>query len=178
MTFPVLPEREGDRPETGPEVPHLQLTQTSPPQIRELLLQWMDIALPGTVWGRSEISAPSSRALFLDAVAPAKGAVLLPPRGDAEFAHLHADGSLHLALEPSDHAAFLSSGWGEKHPLYHLGINVVMLYAPRSQADLEVAKKVIAASYEYATGHASPAAVDPHPPTRRWPVGSTHQRTS
>ncbi|TQK45237.1 hypothetical protein FBY35_6792 [Streptomyces sp. SLBN-118] len=158
MTFPVLPEREGDRPETGPEVPHLQLTQTSSPKIRELLLQWMDTALPGTVWGRSEISAPSSRALFLDAVAPAKGAVLLPPRGDAEFAHLHADGSLHLALDPSDHVAFLSSGWGEKHPLYNLGINVVMLYAPRSQADLEVAKKVIAASYEYATGHAAPAA--------------------
>ncbi|MGW2704095.1 luciferase domain-containing protein [Streptomyces sp. NPDC001340] len=25
--------------------------------------------------------------------------------------HLHADGSLHLALDPVDHAAFLASGW-------------------------------------------------------------------
>lgn len=157
MTFPALPEREGERPETGPQVPHLQFTQTSPPQIRDELLEWMNTALPHTVWGRSEISAPSSRALYLGDIARARGTVLLPPRGDAEFAHLHTDGSLHLALDPADHAAFLASGWGEKHPLYHLGINVVMLYAPRNQTDLEVAKKVIAASYRYATGY-SPTA--------------------
>ena len=41
MTFPALPERAGGRPETGPEVPHLQFTQTSPPQIKEALRQWM-----------------------------------------------------------------------------------------------------------------------------------------
>ncbi|WP_406209301.1 luciferase family protein [Streptomyces decoyicus] len=152
MTFPALPTREGDRPQTGPEVPHLQLSQTSPAQVRGELLRWMAAALPGTTWGRSKVSAPSSRALFLDGAAPARGAVLMPPRGDEEFAHVHADGSLHLALDPADHAAFLSSGWGEKHPLYDHGINVLMLYAPRDQAELAVAKKVIGASYTYATG--------------------------
>ncbi|MCX4640860.1 hypothetical protein HEP86_21440 [Streptomyces sp. RPA4-5] len=157
MTFPALPERAGERPETGPEVPHLQLTQTSPPPIREELRQWMATTLPYTTTGRSKISAPSSWAVFLDAVAPAEGARLLPPRGDSEFAHLHADGSLHLALDPADHATFLASGWGERHPLSHLGINVLMLYAPRDLAELEVAKKVVAASYRYATGQA-PAA--------------------
>ncbi|WP_416979685.1 luciferase family protein [Streptomyces sp. T028] len=154
MTFPALPEREGTRPRTGPEVPHLQLTQTSPPQIREQLRQWMAGTLPGTVTGRSEISAPDTWAVLLKDVAPAKDAVLFPPRWNAEFAHLHADGSLHLALDPADHASFLASGWGEKHPLYHRGVNVVMLYAPRDQADLAVAGKVIAAAYEYATGRA------------------------
>ncbi|MGY4952770.1 luciferase domain-containing protein [Streptomyces sp. G7(2002)] len=157
MTLPALPERAGDRPETGPEVPHLQFTQTSPPRIREELRRWMAARLPHIITGRSEISAPSSWAVFLDGVAPAEGARLLPPRGDAEFAHLHADGSLHLALDPADHAAFLASGWGERHPLSHLGINVVMLYAPRDEAELAVAKKVIGASYRYATGH-EPAA--------------------
>ncbi len=78
----------------------------------------------------------------------------MPPGGDEEFAHVHADGSLHLALDPADHAAFLSSGWGEKHPLYDHGINVVMLYAPRDQAELAVAKTVIGACYAYATGRA------------------------
>ncbi|WP_336047324.1 luciferase domain-containing protein [Streptomyces sp. CA2R101] len=151
--FPALPAR-GDRPRTGPEVPHLQFTQTSPRQIRDALLRWMDAALTGTVWGRSKVSAPSSRALFLDGVAPAQGAVLMPPHGDEEFAHVHVDGSLHLALDPSDHAAFLSSGWGEKHPLHECGINVVMLYAPRDQAELDVAKKITSASYSYATGRA------------------------
>ena len=152
MTFPALPPRAGDRPETGPEVPHLQYTQTSPPQIKEETWQWMAAALPGATRGRSEVSAPSTCAVFLGDVAPAEGARLFLPRGNAEFAHLHADGSLHLALDPADHAAFLSSGWGEKHPLYDHGINVVMLYAPRDQAELAVAKKVIGASYTYATG--------------------------
>ncbi|MGW7485585.1 luciferase domain-containing protein [Streptomyces sp. NPDC054786] len=158
MTFPALPERAGDRPETGPEVPHLQLTQTSPPRTREELRQWMATVLPGITTGHSEISAPSTWAVFLKDSAAAPGALLFPPRRNAEFAHLHADGSLHLALDPADHAEFLASGWGEKHPLYDLGINVVMLYAPRDQAELAVAKKVVAASYRYATGHAPTAA--------------------
>ncbi|MGO4957294.1 luciferase domain-containing protein [Luteococcus sp. Sow4_B9] len=42
--------------------------------------------------------------------------MLLPPDRDSEFVHLHADGSLHLSLDPADHAAFFASGWGEKHP--------------------------------------------------------------
>ncbi|GAO11172.1 luciferase family protein [Streptomyces lydicamycinicus] len=154
MTFPALPPREGERPRTGPEVPHLQLSQTSPAEVRQDLLRWMDAALPGTAWGRSKVSAPSSRALFLDGAPPAPGAVLMPPNADEEFTHVHADGSLHLALDPADHAAFLASGWGEKHPLYDLGINVVMLYAPRDRTELEVAKQVITASYAYATGRA------------------------
>lgn len=133
MTYPALPTREGDRPETGPEVPHLQYTQTSPPQIKEELRQWMTTALPGIVPGRSEISVPSTWAVFLSGVAPAEGARLFLPRGNAEFAHLHADGSLHLALDPADHAAFLASGWGEKHPLYDRGVNVVMFYAPATR---------------------------------------------
>ncbi|MFE7543949.1 luciferase domain-containing protein [Streptomyces platensis] len=157
MTFPALPERVGDRPETGPEVPHLQLTQPSPPQIKEALRQWMATTLPGTVSGHSEISVPSTWAVFLSDVAPALGARLFLPRGNAEFVHLHADGSLHLALDPADHAAFLASGWGEKHPLYDRGANVVMFYAPRDEAELEVAKKAIAASYRYAAGHAPTA---------------------
>ncbi|MFI0906547.1 luciferase family protein [Streptomyces sioyaensis] len=154
MTFPALPERAGDRPETGPEVPHLQLTQTSPPQIRQELREWMAGALPGIAAGHSEVSVPSTWAVFLQDTAAAPGTLLFPPRWDAEFAHLHADGSLHLALNPDDHAEFLASGWGEKHPLYDRGANVVMLYAPRDRAELEVAKKVVAESYRYATGRA------------------------
>jgi integrase len=33
MTLDVLPPRQGERPETGPAVPHVQFTQTSPPEI-------------------------------------------------------------------------------------------------------------------------------------------------
>ncbi|MFF5204882.1 luciferase family protein [Streptosporangium sp. NPDC000396] len=152
MTMPVLPMREGDRPETGPSVPHVQLTQNSPDEIREELKHWMAAELPGTVIRPSEISEPGSLAFFLDGTLPPKGAVLLPPRLNAEFAHVHADGSLHLSLSIEDQRELLAKGWGERHPLYSAQINVVMLYGPRTAGELDVARTVIEASYRYATG--------------------------
>ncbi|SBW23253.1 hypothetical protein FDG2_3707 [Candidatus Protofrankia californiensis] len=153
MTMQALPQREGDRPDTGPAVPHVQFTQTSPKAVREQLRQWMSTEFPDTVTGPSEISDPGAFAVFLDGHAPAKGAVLLPPRLTAEFAHVHVDGSLHLALSPEDQKKLLARGWGEPHPLYSAEINVVMLYAPRTVEELDVARTVLEASYRYATGH-------------------------
>lgn len=146
-----LPERAGSRPETGPEVPHVQFTQTSPEPIRDELTQWMDSAFPRTVTGPSEIS-DSRNALFLDGVGPAAGSVLLPPRLIAEFAHIHPDGSLHLALSERDQRELIGKGWGERHPLYSPQVNVVMLYGPRAAEELDVARTVLEASYRYAIG--------------------------
>lgn len=148
----TLPSRSGDRPRTGPSVPHVQLSQNSPAEIIELLKAWMTASLPGTVIRPSEISEPGSLAFFLDGTPPPPGAVLLPPRLTAEFAHVHPDGSLHLALSTADQEALISAGWGERHPLYSRTINVVMLYGPRTDDELAVAKTVVAASYRYATG--------------------------
>ncbi|MGN9841850.1 luciferase domain-containing protein [Nonomuraea sp. H19] len=148
-----LPARAGDRPRTGPSVPHVQLSQTSPGEIREQLEQWMSTELPAAEIRPSEISEPRSIAFFLaDDVLPPQGAVLLPPRLVAEFAHIHIDGSLHLALSQEDQRELIARGWGERHPLYSPTINVVMLYGPRTAQELEVAKSVVAASYRYATG--------------------------
>ncbi|WP_020668808.1 luciferase family protein [Amycolatopsis nigrescens] len=149
-----LPERSGERPRTGSAVPHVQLSQTAPAELIDSLRRWMTVSLPGTVIRPSEISEPGSLAFFLDGRVPAAG-VLLPPRRDAEFAHVHVDGSLHLALSPDDQRELLAKGWGERHPLYSPEINVVMLYGPRSEAELAVAKVVVLASLAYATG--SPA---------------------
>ena len=149
MTMPALPARPGSPPETGPAIPHVQFTQTSPPQVREQTIRLL-AALPGTRTGPSEISEPGSFAVFTGH--PAAGAVLLPPRRTAEFAHVHADGSLHLALDPADQAELLAKGWGERHPLYSPGVNVVMLYAPRDATDLQVTRTVLDAAYRYATG--------------------------
>jgi hypothetical protein len=148
----TLPSREGPRPETGPAVPHIQFTQPSPPQVRQSLLDWMTTALPGVVFGPSEIADPGAWAIFLDGQAPPPGAVLLPPRLTAELAHLHPDGSLHLALSKADQDELISRNWGERHPLYSPVINVVMLYAPRTIDELEIAQAVLEASYRYATG--------------------------
>ncbi|MEU7900731.1 luciferase family protein [Nonomuraea sp. NPDC049152] len=152
MTMPALPTREGERPETGPSVPHVQLTQNSPDEIRENLKHWMSTELPGTVIRPSEISEPGALAFFLDGALPPQGAVLLPPRLNAEFAHVHPDGSLHLSLSFEDQRELLLRGWGERHPLYSAQINVVMLYGPRTADELDVARTVIEASYRYATG--------------------------
>lgn len=149
-----LPARAGDRPRTGPSVPHVQLSQNSPAEIREQLRQWMSTELRGTRIRPSEISEPGSLAFFLpEDAAPPQGAVLLPPRLVAEFVHLHADGSLHLALAQEDQRELIVKGWGERHPLHSPTINVVMLYGPRTDEELRVARTVIRASYRYATGH-------------------------
>jgi hypothetical protein len=176
-----LPRREGARPETGPAVPHTQLSQNSPAELREELREWMATELPGTVSGPSEISdaekmrawiaealphlpvphdVPDEKAfaVFLDGSAPAAGAVLMPPGLTTEFAHLHPDGSLHLALALEDQRELLAKGWGERHPLYSEQVNVVMLFGPRSADELEVARTVLEASYRYATGRDRAAA--------------------
>ncbi|WP_188191980.1 luciferase domain-containing protein [Nonomuraea sp. SYSU D8015] len=150
-----LPTRAGDRPRTGPSVPHVQLSQNSPDEIRGQLTQWMSTELPATEIRASEISEPGSVAFFLgNDVTPPQGAVLLPPRLVAEFAHVHIDGSLHLALSLEDQRELIDKGWGERHPLYSPTINVVMLYGPRDAQELEVARSVVTASYRYATGRA------------------------
>ncbi|MGK5631585.1 luciferase domain-containing protein [Streptomyces sp. URMC 123] len=83
---------------------------------------------------------------------PADGAVLMPPRG-TEFVHLHADGSLHLALHPDDQAAVLGADWGERHPLYHpRRANALMVYAPRDEDEHALVQEIVTASYRYATG--------------------------
>ncbi|WUH98729.1 DUF5519 family protein [Spirillospora sp. NBC_00431] len=148
-----LPARTGHRPETGPSVPHVQLSQNSPGHLSERLKQWMTDHLEGAVIRPSEISEPGSLAFFLNDALPPSGAVLLPPRLNAEFVHVHPDGSLHLALSQNDQQHLIAKNWGERHPLYSPTINVVMLYGPRTDDELEITKTVVKASYHYATGH-------------------------
>ncbi|WP_199565711.1 luciferase domain-containing protein [Spongiactinospora rosea] len=163
MTVLSLPARTGARPRTGPSVPHVQLSQNSPDGLRERLKLWMTGHLHGAVIRPSEISEPGSLAFFLDGLLAPSGTVLLPPRLNAEFVHVHPDGSLHLALSQDDQRELIAKGWGERHPLYSPTINVVMLYGPRTDNELEIAKTVVAASYHYATGGPSAAGPAAHP---------------
>jgi hypothetical protein len=146
----------------------MQVSQISPGHVRRQLTQWMSTQLPGTYSGPSEISVPTSIAFFLrPPVRPAEGAILLPPRRNAEFAHVHADGSLHLALALHDQHEVLAKGWGEKHPRHSPVNNVMMLYAPRDADELRIAKAVVSACYRYATGNAATATNRPARVTSR-----------
>lgn len=149
-----LPARSGDRPTTGPEIPHQQLDQTAPVELQQEL--WRRMAgLDGVRTGRSGVSLPETRALHLD---PALA--LGPPEafmvGD-EFAHLHgaSDGSLHAVLPRDVATQAIERGWAEFHPLAGrrmLPATIVMIYGPRDRAELETVWQLVEVSYAFARG--------------------------
>ncbi len=72
-----------------------------------------------------------------------------------EFAHLHPahDGSLHLTLPPAQAADLVVHGWGVFHPWAgtRLSAGFVMLFGPRTAAELETVAGVVSASHKYAS---------------------------
>jgi len=80
-----------------------------------------------------------------------EGSKLEPCEHPAEIAHIHTtDSSMHLTLHPSDAALVISNGWGERHPLAGRGPWVpkgfTMVYAPRSQTEVEILTEVVHAA--------------------------------
>jgi hypothetical protein len=149
----TLPVREGERPQTGDVVPHLQHSQKSPDDIREALKSWALDALPDVREEDTRISVRTTRAFWLDEnVGVQHDDAFMPPAGGREFAHLHLDGSMHLCVSGEAVAEIVRKAWGEPHPLKNQGVNEVLFYAPRNAVDLEHAKLAIAEAYRYATG--------------------------
>jgi hypothetical protein len=117
------------------------------------LRRWMNHAFEGTSTGPSLVSDHVTWALHLQADRLARTArVLTPMPGTAEFAHLHADGSWHLALPAEDRWELLIKGWGAVHPVAVFGINAVMFYSPRNEMEANLLKQTVTASYRYALG--------------------------
>jgi hypothetical protein len=148
-----LPKRSGARPDTNPCLPHDQRSQNAPRKIWTQLLdrvfaseQFADASGPH----QSLVSLPSSQALFMK-----PGASLRHAMVGREFAHVHGehDGSLHLLLSPADAKFAVDQEWAELHLLageHGLPPGLVMVYAPRDEAELEIIVKIIEASYVYA----------------------------
>jgi hypothetical protein len=150
-----LPRRTGARPQTGPSVPHLQHTQTSPDEVRKSLIAWANATLPSVTETHSRISVPSSRAFWLSERVKVKhGDAFMPPPGSREFAHVHHDGSMHLCMSAEAREEVLGKDWGELHPYHARGVNEILFYAPRDEEELRLAKRALAESYKYATGRA------------------------
>ena len=66
-------------------------------------------------------------------------------------------GSLHLCLTLRDAAAVLSAGWGERHLLagkamgsMQIPRGLILVYSPRTAAEVDVALRVLAASLAFA----------------------------
>lgn len=75
-----------------------------------------------------------------------------------EIGHFHPwDGSLHIALPPAVAHDAVAAGWAEVHPVAKVGgapTNIVMLYGPRDEREVQALFALILAAYRYAGGRA------------------------
>jgi hypothetical protein len=153
-----FPHRKGSRPSTTTVNPHTQLDQNAPVEMQDLLRDHA-LSLPGVRGGRSNVSVPGAVAFFLDD--PPRPAAL-PDLFGGEWGHIHPhyDGSLHLNLPTEDAERLIELGWVEYHTVVEQGLVppiVVMLYGPRDQEELAVAKSIVEIAY-IAAGGATQAA--------------------
>jgi phospholipase/carboxylesterase len=134
-------------------IPQEQRSQNSPHAVQEQLFARI-VALPGVTSRQSAISVPGARGFMVETTAGPLDAFLVPRAG--EFAHLHPehDGSLHLALPPDHVRDVVEKGWGVAHPLagIRLARGMVMVYGPRTAAELEVVTGIVTTSHAWATG--------------------------
>lgn len=153
QTF-VLPQREGDKPETLYSMPHKQLSQNATKDLANKLADWA-FKLEGVYEQQSAISLPGARALWLlDDVQVAHPEAFIIGR---EFAHFHPepDFSMHMSMSLEDAKEVVDKGWGEYHPMVKEGrwaANLIMVFGPRNDEELETVKTIIKASYHFATG--------------------------
>lgn len=148
-----LPVRAGVRPQTTGQTPHSQLDQQPPD--RRLTDAIVDEARtwPHVVERRSRVSVEGARALTLDD--EAGGAPDDAFMADREFCHAHAQGdySFHAALPTALALEAERAGWAEPHFLVRTGQvppTVVMIYAPRDEAERFVVMQLVRASYQFA----------------------------
>ncbi|WP_067815409.1 luciferase domain-containing protein [Actinomadura kijaniata] len=152
LNLDAPPRRSGPRPTTtGREIPHDQLDQFSPPEIRAALVREAE-SLPGVFTGPSQVSEPSSLALRLHRPAGPWEAFLHP--SPDEFGHIRRAGFMHLTVPLPLVAALTGGGWAERHPISlrpQWPDTIVMFYAPRDEAELAVAVTVLRASWRQAS---------------------------
>jgi phospholipase/carboxylesterase len=135
-------------------MPHAQV-DLGPVPVVDGELRRRAFALRGVVERPSIISVPGARALWLDDdVALARPELVLRGR---ELAHIHPDGSLHVVLPGERAVQAIDAGWAERHPLAEpLGVpGLVLLYTPRTEAELDVVLALVEECYALVTGRAA-----------------------
>lgn len=153
-----LAQREGERPLTGSEIPHLQLTDNSSDELFNELVDWL-FSLELIEERKTVISVRGARAAWIkDDYPNANFNVLKTGRG---FTHIHPldiyeGGSQHLSLKREDCDTIMEKGWGEYHPLDariypNKDFGHIMIYAPRNKEELESIKVITMSSYKLVT---------------------------
>ena len=176
----ALPSRQGAPPQVTDGIPHIQLDQTASDEMIAELSAWAfsldgvveqptQASIPGTraLTLAADLPAAWTREFGPRIVPPstpmgaAPGGSIRIARAEAmivdrEFAHIHAQpnggGSLHLRIPIDQAETVVDKGWGEWHPFAVDGTmpGLVMVYAPRSDEDLEAVKTIIESAVAYA----------------------------
>ena len=157
-----IPKRQGERPETTPDIPHTQIDVDPVPAVHDELIRRV-YSVPG-IEDRPSVVGGWQGLWIADNVGIAKPNALIDER---EFAHIHNDGSLHIFLEPSRSHEAVDSCWAVFHP-YALDFlesleqpepdegleawhGFVLLYTPQSIEELNVTFQLIVDGYNYVT---------------------------
>lgn len=170
-----IPQREqssgAERPFTNPCLPHSQLTENPSKEVWDELIRRVFeggkcTSFPGVEGpNKSFVSLPCTQALHFKESKPNQRNFV-----KTEFAHVHGqdDGSLHLILSEADTKTVIDRGWGERHLLAGKPISLgklpeglLMVYAPRSMAEIEVIMTILQSSYQFARGDFIPLGFSP-----------------
>ncbi len=148
-----LPNRIGEAPKIGQTPPQLQFSDKSPRDIYQKFHNWMFTTFPKVRKEPTRISVSTSTAMWLDENENAGHIdAFMPPSGGREFTHIHLDGSFHTVVGTDVENEIIAKNWGVRHMYYDRGVKEVLVYAPRNEEEIEIAKTIVIKSYEYATG--------------------------
>ncbi|MEM8820774.1 MAG: luciferase family protein [Pseudomonadota bacterium] len=147
-----VPPRRGQRPRTTSTNPHAQIDQQPETPLTEDLRARLE-TLDGVSVGPSRRAPPGTHGFFLEGGRGPETAFLL----GTEFAHIHPgpDHSLHMTLPEPVRTGAIEAGWAEPHPLAGqptISEHIVLIYAPRDPAELEVVARLGATARQYARG--------------------------
>ena len=145
-----LPERPGTRPDTSKTGPHRQLSQQATPELWGRLI-FETMSIDHVAEGRSTVSMADSRAILLPELQGEHGPWSLTTVGPIEPAHVHGvtDTSIHLCLPMERAREVCAKSWGEPHPYADFETQL-MVYAPRTEIELEVVLNLVRESVVFA----------------------------
>lgn len=147
-----LPERVGPPIRTSGRVPHVQVGVEPEVALTKELFR-LAFTLPGLEKRPTIVSLPGGIGMWL-----IEGVPVVHPKTiirGREFAHIHADGSLHAPLPFKRALELEKKGWGERHPWADRNEGwegLVMLYSASTTDELITLVQLIAESYNYVTG--------------------------
>lgn len=153
----TLSSRAGPAPKTTEGVPHVQIDAEAVPEQRDELLRRVAL-LPGLEIRPTVVGMWGGQGFWLgEELALVHPEVIFRGR---EFAHVHADGSLHASLPPERAFEAIAAGWAVRHPSsqYHARLEgFVMLFSPRTAEETDVIFSLIVDGYNFIAGRDEPA---------------------